>query len=166
MNTIEEQLWNYIDGTYTTDEQRSISKLITVDEVYRNKYAELLALNTDFANLELEEPPMAFTYNVMEAVRAEAAMVPLKAAINKNVIRALVGVFLIMIASLIVYALMMVNWHAGDTGQAFKLPDIQMPAMSGAFKSGVFKGFIFFDIVLVLFFGDTYLRRLRTAKEG
>jgi anti-sigma factor RsiW len=66
MNSIEEQLWNYIDGTCTPGEQQAISMLIETDENYRRQYEELLALNAEFANIELEEPPMAFTYRVME----------------------------------------------------------------------------------------------------
>ena len=35
MNNIEEQLWNYIDGTSSPEEQKAISMLIEQDEVYR-----------------------------------------------------------------------------------------------------------------------------------
>lgn len=165
MNTIEEKLWNYIDGTCTPDDQEAISRLIASDEVYRNKYEELLALNLDFTHLELEEPSMAFTYNVMEAVRTEAASVPLKSAINKNVIRGLVGVFVFIITAVIVYGLFSINWSAGSTAGVFKMPQIKLPELSNALKSGMFKAFVFFDIVLILYFGDAYLRKLRTAKE-
>jgi anti-sigma factor RsiW len=73
MSSIEEKLWNYIDGTCTPDEQEAIARLIAQDEIYRRKYNELLKLNAEFAAIELDEPPMAFTYNVMEAIRTENA---------------------------------------------------------------------------------------------
>ena len=167
MNTIEENLWNYIDGTCPPEEQEAISRLIEGDEVYRTRYHKLLALNEEFTNLELDEPPMAFTYNVMEAVRAEAAIVPLKSAINKNVIRGLVGFFVLMIMSLVIYAMFTVNWSAGGNSELYnyKLPQIQMPAIKGALISNAFKAFMFFDIVLVLFLGDSYLRRQRPVKQ-
>jgi len=87
MNTMEEILWNYIDGNCTADEQKIITSLIDRDEAYRAKYRELLSLNKEFSAIELDEPPMAFTYNVMEAIRTEHAQKPLKAAINKRIIK-------------------------------------------------------------------------------
>ncbi len=164
MNTIEEELWSYIDGTCTPDEREAVSHLIANDSLYRSKYEELLALNLDFTNLEMDEPSMAFTYKVMEEVRAGAASVPLKAAINKNVVHGLVGTFVLIIALLVVYALFTVNWSAGGTGEAFKMPQVKTPAISGSLKSSLFKAFIFFDIVLMLFFGDAWLRKLRASK--
>mgnify|MGYP001551460018 FL=1 len=83
MNTMEEKLWNYIDGSCTADEKKAIDILIAQDEAYRRNYDELLALNQEFSKMELDEPSMAFTYNVMEGIRAEHARQPLKASIDK-----------------------------------------------------------------------------------
>ncbi|OKS88845.1 anti-sigma factor family protein [Mucilaginibacter polytrichastri] len=171
MNSIEENLWNYIDGTCTPDEQQAISMLIETDEVYRRQYEELLALNLEFSNIELEEPPMAFTYRVMEAIRAEEAMVPLKAAINKNLIRGLFGVFAFIIVAITAYALFTINWNAGSTATAnFSLPQVKLPvnlppAKNLLSSAPVLKAFIFFDVVFGLFFLDAYLRKQRTAKQ-
>ena len=77
------------------EEQKAIDMLIAQDEVYRRKYEELLALNQEFSKMELDEPPMAFTYNVMEAIRAEHAQQPLKAGINKRIIKGISGFFII-----------------------------------------------------------------------
>ena len=78
MNTIEEKLWNYIDGSCTPAEQEAIRLLIEQDEMYRLKYRELLALNSDLPAMEMDEPSMAFTYNVMEGIRKEQALKPLE----------------------------------------------------------------------------------------
>ncbi len=170
MNSIEEQLWNYIDGTSTPQEQQAINVLIETDEEYRHQYEELLALNAEFASIELEEPPMAFTYRVMEAIRTEEAMVPLKASINKNIIRGLFGVFAFIIASVFIYALFTINWSAGSSHAAsFNLPDVKLPVSlpnKNILRSTpVLKAFIFFDVVFGLFFFDAYLRKQRAARQ-
>ncbi|MDB5130998.1 MAG: hypothetical protein JWR02_747, partial [Mucilaginibacter sp.] len=86
MNNIEEKLWEYIDDRCTPDERAAISALIAGDEPVRFKYNQLLSLNQEFSAMELDEPPMAFTYNVMEGIRTGEAQKPLKAAINKHII--------------------------------------------------------------------------------
>ena len=119
MNSMEEKLWNYIDGSCTADEQKAITRLIEQDEVYRVKYEELLQLNKEFALLELDEPPMAFTYNVMEHIRAEHAQKPLKAAIDKRIIGGIAAFFILTIAALIFFAISSVNW-SGESN--FSMP--------------------------------------------
>jgi anti-sigma factor RsiW len=170
MNSIEEKLWNYIDGTCTPQEKQAIDILIETDEEYRRQYEELVALNAEFDNIELEEPPMAFTYRVMEAIRTEEASVPLKASINKNIIRGLFSVFAFIIASLFIYALFTINWSAGNSHAAsFSLPDVKlpvnMPNKNVLSSTPVLKAFIFFDVVFGLFFFDAYLRKKRTARQ-
>jgi anti-sigma factor RsiW len=170
MNSIEEKLWNYIDGTCSPEEQQAISILIETDEVYRRQYEELLALNLEFSSIELDEPPMAFTYRVMEAIRTEEAQVPLKAAINKNLIRSLFGVFAFIIIAATLYAVFNINWSAGGGSAAnFSLPQLKLPVSlptkNVLSSTPVLKAFIFFDVVFGLFFLDSYLRKQRTSKE-
>ena len=105
MNNIEEKLWSYIDGTCPADEQSAISRMIASDESVRLKYNELLALDKEFAAMELDEPSMAFTYNVIEAIRTEEAMVPLKTRVNKRIIMGIMLFFVISLTGFIVYAL-------------------------------------------------------------
>jgi hypothetical protein len=161
MNTIEEKLWAYIDGTCTPGERESIRKLIDTDAIYSQKYDELLALNDEFANMELDEPSMAFTYNVMETIRTENAMKPLKSAINNNIIWGIAAFFIMAIGGMLVYTLANVSWtlaaSAPVINYTFKMPDIQH-----YFSGGVFRSFIFCDIVLALYLADNYLRKKLT----
>src|SRR5271156_1008235 len=113
MNSIEEKIWNYIDGSCTPEEQKAIGLLIEQDEVYRRKYDELVQLNTEFAAIELDEPPMAFTYNVMETIRTEHAQQPLKAAINKRIIKGIGLFFIITISVILIFTLANIHWSAG-----------------------------------------------------
>jgi hypothetical protein len=167
MNNIEETLWNYIDGTCTPDEQSAITKLIASDEAYRLKYQELLALNKEFAAIELDEPPMAFTYNVIEAIRTEQAQVPLKAAINKRIIIGITIFFMVTLTIFIIYALVSLDWHAQNLPNiAVKLPvDFKVPQVSAHVSKPIVEGFMFFDVVLGLFLFDHWLRRKNISKQ-
>ncbi|MES2265261.1 MAG: hypothetical protein V4520_00790 [Bacteroidota bacterium] len=165
MNSIKEKLWNYIDGTLPAADMQTIALLIEQDEVYRTKYNELLQLNSELNTMELDEPPMAFTYNVMETIRAEKAMNPLKATINKRIITSIAAFFIITIAAMLVYVMSTANLSAGASG--FKMPvelNFKTVNLSYYFSGTVIKGFLFFDVVMGLFLLDNYLRRKTLAK--
>ncbi|WP_295793376.1 hypothetical protein [Mucilaginibacter sp.] len=165
MNNIEEKLWNYIDGTCTADEQSAINKLIASDEAVRLKYKELLALNREFATMELDEPSMAFTYNVIEAIRTEQALVPLKAAINKRIVMGIALFFVITLTGFLVFAFTKMNFASMGTADILpKVPaNFKMPEVSMHFSKPLVEGFMFFDVVLGLFLFDAYLRRKKQA---
>jgi len=164
MNTIEEKLWNYIDGICSDEEKKAIDILIAQDEVYRCKYKELLALNQEFSKMELDEPSIAFTYNVMEGIRAEHAQQPLKAGINKRIIKGISGFFIVSIALLLILAIS--NVHTGSANISVHLPDnLRLPDIKNYLSKPVLEGFLFFDIVLGLFLFDAWLRRKAVSKQ-
>jgi hypothetical protein len=165
MNNVEEKLWNYIDGNCTPGEQEAVSTLIAEDEAYRLKYQELLNLNISFSAMELDEPPMAFTYNVMEAIRTEHAQNPLKATINKRIIKGITLFFVITIAVLLVFTLTNIRLSGigvpANVISAVKIPDI------GKYTTKpVILGFLFFDLVLALYLFDNFLRRKNLQQQG
>lgn len=168
MNTIEEKLWNYIDGTCTPAEQEAIARLIEQDDMYKQKYTELLVLNQEFDNMELDEPSMAFSYNIMEAIRAEHALAPLKATINKKIILGIAAFFVLSILILLSIILSNVQISGNPfSAISIKLPaDIKLPAASSIFNSAFMKSFFVFDVILALFLTDSYLRRKKAAKEA
>jgi hypothetical protein len=164
MNTIEEKLWNYIDGTCSDQEKKSIDMLIAQDEVYRRKYEELLALNQEFSKMELEEPSMAFTFNVMETIRAEHALTPLKSGIDKRIIKAIAGFFILTILFLVIYVLS--TLHLSPVNISAQLPDsLKLPDIKNYFNVHVLEAFVFFDVVLGLFLFDAYLRKRSVSKH-
>lgn len=163
MRSIEEQLWDYIDGSGTPRERDSIAALIDNNEQYRQTYRELLQLNKEFADIELDEPSMAFTYNVMETIRTEQARQPLKAAINKRIILSITAFFIITILILIVAAISKVNWQG--SAPELNVPEINVAKVSSFFTAPLLKGFLFFDVVMGLFLLDGYLRRKNMAKQ-
>ena len=164
MNTMEEKLWNYIDGSCTTDEKKAIDILIAQDEAYRRKYDELLVLNQEFAKMELDEPSMAFTYNVMEGIRAEHAQQPLKAGIDKRIIKVIAGFFIVSISLLVIYMVSTIPFgHASFSGNA--AVNIKLPDLKSYFNVHLLEAFFFFDLVLGLFLFDAYLRKRSISKQ-
>lgn len=164
MSSIEEKLWNYIDGTCPPGEYEQIAHLILHNEEYKRLYAELLQLNNEFKAIELDEPPMAFTYNVMEQIRTEEARVPLKAAINKKIIWGIAGFFVLSILALLIFAISEVKWTSGAS--TFSLPaQVNVPQLKRYFTGSWLQGFLFFDVVLGLFLFDAYLRRRGYGKQ-
>ena len=166
MNGIEEKIWNYIDGNCSPDEQQAMDILIATDEAYKRKYHELSKLNIEFSCMELDEPSMGFGYKVMETIRTENAMKPLKAAIDKRIIRGIAAFFVISIAVLLVFALVNVSWtNPGNSNSIFSGMDIKMPQLGNYLNSNLLKVFILFDIVLALFLADGYLRKKLNNKQ-
>jgi len=166
MNSIEEKLWNYIDGTCSPAEEQAIRNLIAADEVYQRKYQEILALQKELETMELDVPPMAFTYNVMEAIRTEEAQKPLKATIDGRIIKGIAAFFLITIAALVVIALYSSNWSAGSYS-GIKLANHVSADISlvTGYTGPAFKAFLFFDVVLALFLFDSYLRKKPVIRQ-
>jgi len=160
---IEEKLWDYIDGRCTPAEQKTITELIDNDAGVHAKFEELLNVNTSFAAMDLDEPSMAFTYNVMEAIRTENARVPLKAAINKRIIKGIGMFFTITLLALLVLVFTSVKW----SGQGLSVnltANFKMPAINYSDAKIIVQAFVFFDVVLGLYLFDAYLRKKRAAK--
>ena len=165
MKNIEEELWNYLDGLGSEQEREHISRLIATDKTYQQKYEEIVAFNSELEGIELDTPPMAFTYNVMEAIRAEAASKPLKAAIDNRIIKGIAAFFAVSILLLLGVALASTNWNTA-IGSNIHLPaNLHLPSLKGMLSNNALKGFVFFDTVLALYLFDGYLRKRRTIEN-
>jgi len=164
MNNIEEKLWNYIDGLCTPEERKALGDLINRDAAVGAKYRELLSLNNEFAAMDLDEPPMAFTYNVMEVIRTENAQVPLKAAINKRIIRGISIFFMVTLLALIILVLASIKW-SGIALPVSLTAHLKMPEINSGKTKMIVQAFLFFDVMLGLYLFDAYLRRKKGAKD-
>ena len=165
MNTMEEKLWNYIDGTCSDDERKAIDMLIANDEAYRNKFEELLSLDKQFAKMEPDEPSMGFTFKVMEGIRNEYAQQPLKAGINKNIIKFIGSFFIVTIVLLLIFVLS--TLHLTPVSFSVHLPgSLKLPDLKNYLGGPLLKSFFFFDLVLALFLADAYLRKSKLSKTG
>ena len=77
-----------------------------------------ISLSSELALMEVEEPSMAFTYNVMETIRNEQALQPLKAGIDRRIIMGLAAFFVFTITAFVVYVMLNINWTSQSTGPA------------------------------------------------
>ncbi len=164
MNSIEERLWNYIDGNCTADEKQAISLLIAQDDEYKQLYQQLLILNHDIMAIKPDEPSMAFTYNVMEAIRTDYALKPLKATIDHRIIKGITAFFILTIAAILVFVFL--NIHFQSASYSSKITTgINLSQISNL-TSGIFmKGFLIFDVVLALFLVDAWMRKKNITKS-
>ena len=108
---IEMRLWNYIDGNVSAEEKKDIEELLQHNTIWKTTYIELrnmhqLILN----NLELEQPSMRFTKNVMEEISKTKIAQPTKKYINRNIITGIAAFFIIVITAALIYGFTQVNW--------------------------------------------------------
>ena len=161
---IDIRLWEYIDGSCNSNDHERISILIEQDAMWKEKYAELLALNADISNsLELEQPSMRFAQNVMDAVASQQIAPATKKYINKTIIRGIAAFFIIMLATVFCYALA-TSQGGAETSILPKL-NFSSLSLSRYINSSTMMLFIAVNIVIGLVFLDTMLRRKRT-QEG
>jgi hypothetical protein len=165
MNDIEEKLWRYIDGLCTPAEREDFAALIEQDATVNAKYRELLGLNITLAAMELDEPPMAFTYNVMETIRTENAMVPLKAAVNKRIIRGISIFFVVTLAALLILVFSSIKW-SGMALPANLTAHLKPTAINAGETKMMVQAFIFFDVMLGLYLFDAWLRKKKASNES
>src|SRR5256885_1418729 len=100
MKPIEERLWEFIDGTSSADEKFAIEKLLHADPAIRQLYKEFLLMNTHLKTMELDEPSMRFTQNVMDQIAPEHTPKALVTKIDKRIINAIGGFFIASISAL------------------------------------------------------------------
>jgi len=166
MNTnqqMEERLWNYIDGVSSEDEKSLIEKLLASDAAFRAKYQELLGLHQLLGKVELEEPSMRFTLNVMEEVAKYGVAKATGKYINKRIIWGIAAFFFIMIGAMLVYGFSLVNWHA-TPGTSIIPIDIKKWEPSKIVTNTYVNIFMMVNIVLFLYLLDRYLSRKKAER--
>ena len=116
MQQIEEQLWNYIDGTASPEEMMFVERMISTDPVWKNQFDQLLELNQLLVKgMELEEPSMRFSKNVMEHISGLQPARPTVQYINKKIIRSIAAIFIFTIAAFIIYGFAKIQWTTSGT---------------------------------------------------
>jgi hypothetical protein len=162
MNTIEEQLWNYIDGNCTPEEQLKIEAKLAINAEYYAVYEGLLSVNEELNKLDFEEPSMSFTRNVMDRVNLELKPVALKTKIDNRIIYSIGAFFALSILSLFIYAI-----ATSSASFNFKMPTVNFDA-SKYVNSKTIQIFLLVDVALGLLYLDGFLRKktLNAQKKG
>lgn len=160
MITMEEEIWDYIDGNSSPEQALSVQAKIASDPAYGSLYEELLAINDQMNGLELEEPSMSFSRNVMEQVKLEIAPVSLKTKVDTRIIYGIAAFFICFILSILGYILSNSTFNFTDIkfNMGFQMEHIDF----GKYVTPAsIKIFLFVDLLLALAFIDSYLRRRR-----
>jgi len=163
MTKQEEQLWNYIDGFCTLEERAEIEKKLGTNQSLADLYKQLLAVNEQLnTHLEIDEPSMSFTRNVMEQVQHEIAPVALKTKIDRRIIYAIGGFFAVMLIGILVYA-----FATATPDFTLKAPTVRFD-LNIEISPAVLWTALFANAVLLLIYLDSYLRRgmKKAQKKG
>lgn len=159
MNSIEEQIWEYIDGFGTPKERQALQSKIESDAAYATVYAEMKALHELMTATELEEPSMSFTRNIMDKVTLEVPPVSLKTKVDTRIIYSLAAVFILAIVFVFGYAI---------ANSTFTFRDLMASSFDFTLNLEPFvnpltlQTFLFIDIILALL----YLDRLYRSKNA
>src|SRR3954463_15828073 len=150
VNDMEARLWNYIDGFANQEEKSVIGKLIEEQELWRQKYNELMEVHQVLQQSELEQPSMRFTRNVMEEIAKYHISPATKQYINRKVIWGITGFFILLIVGFIVYGLNQINWSEGaDPNRSFGI-DFNKVDYSKMFSNTFVNLFMMLNVVLGL----------------
>ena len=153
MNQQEQQLWNYIDGLCSATERADIEKKLASDQSFQQHYRQLLELNQLLGNLDIDEPSMSFTRNVMTQVQQEIAPIKLKTKVDKRIIYTIGGFFSLTLLSLLGYTFGTANFKV-------TMPKINIDVDINALTSPtVLMVFLLINIALLLIYLDAFLRK-------
>jgi len=159
---IEIQLWEYIDGGGNDSDRHRIAKLIEWNPIWKEKYRELSAFNATLSNeMEMEQPSMRFTQNVMDAVAAAHISPATGKYINKGIIRGIAAFFIIMIATILGYAFANTHYDT-NTPSLFANLNLSKLNLGKYLNSTTMNIIIAVNVVVGLVLIDTILRRKRT----
>ncbi len=153
--SMEERLWQYIDGLSSQEEQSAIHSLIEANVQWKQKYHELLEIQRLIKSSDLEEPSLRFTKNVMEEIARYQITPAAKTYIDKKIIWGIGTFFLVMIFGFLIYGFAQIDWTAsGDS----KLPvDLSKLDFSKIFNNTYVNVFMMINVVLGLMLLDRYL---------
>lgn len=154
---IELRLWEYIDGISTSEETTEIEKLIAANAEWKTTYSELLQVHQAIADMELEQPSMRFSRNVMEEIAKYQIAPAARKYINNKIIWGIAAFFITVIAGYVIFAISQVTWSAGAGDSSIGLIDFAQADYSRIFSNTFVNGFIMANIILGLMLLDRYL---------
>ena len=164
MKIVEQEIWDYLDGSLSEQKRILVEGQIESDPVYRSVYEELSSLNNDLGSLELDHPSMSFNRRVMEKVALEPAPGLVRSLIDKRVIYGILSFFIVTIGSLLLFLFVGIDWSPASepTSSSFSMPEFNYSAL---LNSTVINTFLFMDLVLVMLFVDGFLRKRMNSKK-
>ena len=156
--TIEERLWDFIDGTCNAEEKTFIEQLIATNAEWKAKYKELLEVNQLMGHIDLEQPSMRFTQNVMEEIGKFQIAPAAQSYINKRVIWGIGTFFLLSIVGFLIYGFGQIDWSSTSGGSKMSI-DFSKVDFSVFFNNTYTNVFMMLNVVLGLVMLDMYLSK-------
>lgn len=163
LNDMEVSLWEYIDGLGTAPERTAIEKLIEENSEWRSRYSELLALHQSIGLVELEQPSMRFTKNVMEEIGRIHIAPAAKEYINKKIIWGIGIFFVSVIVSFLVYGFAQIDWSTAGGVKSDVLDKVTGADYSVMFNNSFVNAFLMLNVVLGLMLFDRYLNEKKKS---
>ncbi|MBV4358537.1 hypothetical protein [Pinibacter aurantiacus] len=156
-SNMEERLWDYVDGISSAHERSVIDKLLETDSAWRHRYKEILKANILLQeSIELDEPSMRFTQNVMEDIAKYKIAPAASTYINKKIIYGIATVFITIIVAMFVYVFANVNWASAGAGGGMPF-DISKINYGKIFSSTYVNIFLMLNVMIGLVLFDKYL---------
>ena len=159
MNTqlsMEERLWEYIDGLSSHEEKSTVEKLVDSNQQWREKYQELLELHQLVQTSALEEPSLRFTKNVMEEIAKYQIAPATKTYINNRVIWGIGTFLVVMVLGFLIYGFGQMDLTSSD-GSNLNVVDFSKIDYSKFFNNTYVNIFMMINVVLGLVLLDRYL---------
>jgi hypothetical protein len=168
---MEERLWEYIDGAGSAEDRLFIEQLIAINQEWRTKHQELLQLQDLLSHLELDEPSMRFSQNIMESISKYHIAPAAKSYINKRIIWGIAGFFICSIIAFLIAFMAQVNWSAGTTvgtgnTSLFNFRNLNNVDPGRFINSTYTTIFMMINVVLALVLLDRYLHFRKSKIES
>lgn len=163
-NNMEERLWNFIDGTASADEKTVIEQLLATHTEWKEKYRDLLEVNSLLQATELEAPSMRFSKNVMEEISKLHIAPAAKNYINKKIIWGIGFFFITLLLGFIIYGFGQMDWTSTEQGTISKNMDkfdLTKIDFSKFFSNSWVNAFMMINVVLGLVLLDNFLTNKR-----
>jgi hypothetical protein len=157
--SMEERLWDYIDGTTPVNEKSVIEKLLQNDAAWRSKYNDLLELQQLVNSTDLDSPSMRFTRNVMEEIARLHIAPATKTYINKKIIWGIGFFFITLLIGFLVYGFGQMDWSSSESSTISE--NLNKVDLSKFFKNTWVNVFMMINVVLGLVLLDNYLSNKR-----
>ncbi len=154
---IEIQLWEYIDGNCTAEEQARISGLIVTDAAWKACYEDLLSFNRSVQEDAMPEATTpGFTENVMNVLDTAAQRYAARKRTLNLCIRAVAAFFIVSITLLLSYALIAAGGISFSPSE-YPLPEIQIPEVQLPTYTPFIAGLL--AVIMLLAAADKLLRK-------
>ncbi|OLY92826.1 hypothetical protein BUE76_13710 [Cnuella takakiae] len=153
---MELRLWEYIDGLSTDQERSAIEHMLVEHAEWRAKYKELLEVHRGIEEVELEQPSMRFTRNVMDEIARLQIAPATRNYINKNIIYGIAAFFITVIVGFLGYGISQMEWSSTGSDSLVGV-DFSSVDYSRMFNNNFVNGFMVLNIILGLMLLDRYL---------